>query len=109
MAGEGEPPAHKGRQWKGVHKASAVQQTGGGVCECGLAHPSPHLGAVFACKGEGVERVEAGGGNRVLPMVGNDTQRHIVFTLFAFILFIVFCFFLLWQKKKSKKAEFKSE
>ena len=79
------------------------------MCERGLAHPSPRLGTAFARKGEGVERAEAGGGNRVLPTVGNDTRRHIVYVLFACILFIVFYFFLLWQKKNQKKAKFKSK
>ena len=73
------------------------------MCERGLAHPSPHLGTAFMHKGEGVERVEAGGGNRVLPMAGNDTQRRVVYALFAFILFIVFYFFLLLQKKNQRK------
>ena len=63
--GKGSPLRTKGRQRKGARKASAVRQTGGGVCERGLAHPSPRLGAPFARKGEGVERAEAGGGNRV--------------------------------------------
>ena len=87
--GKGSPLRTKGRQRKGARKASAVRQTGGGVCERGLAHPSPRLGAPFARNGEGVERAEAGGGNRVLPTVGNDTRRRVVYALFAFILFIV--------------------
>ena len=74
------------------------------MCEHGLAHPSPCLGAVFVHKGEGVERAEAGGGKRVLPTVGNDTRRHVVYTLFAFILFIVFYFFYYYGKKKIKES-----